>query len=193
MKSYRFRIKYLLKGVNVAKFDDMPKIPQRTTPSFAFSNLERAIKECCARRKFGKKEAEDVYEFFQKDGEMRCVYCGSNEVSRWDHLVSINDGGETVVGNMVPACQKCDDSKRNMNYEEWMKSAVPGSPKSRNVFDIDKRIEKIQQYMDEYHYVPKNFIEKLSNEGQEEFKKLKRDIEHLDNKVKEFIEKYKFE
>ena len=80
----------------------LPRVPGRTTPGFAFSILDRAISECLSRRQFGAVEIKQVIEFFDIDPP-ECVFCGATPVSRWDHLVPINGGGETLLGNMVPA------------------------------------------------------------------------------------------
>ena len=104
----------------------LPLSPQKTTTGFAFSNVERALQESLANRQFGQQEMRKVIEFF---GLPLCVYCGSNEIKRWDHLVAVKNGGETVIGNMVPACAKCDDSKRDIAFDVWMQSDSPNSPK----------------------------------------------------------------
>ena len=70
--------------------------------------------------------------FFGKNPP-ECVFCGNREVKRWDHLVPVMKGGETVLGNMVPACARCDDSKQAFPFEEWMVSDAKWSPKSRGV------------------------------------------------------------
>lgn len=116
--------------------------PQRTTLSFAFSYVDRALHEGLAKRKFGADEMGEIAAFFGSQ-PLQCVYCGSTEVTRWDHLVAVMKGGETVLGNMVPACQKCDDSKRDLAFDEWMQSDSPSSPRSRGIADVNARIELI--------------------------------------------------
>ena len=115
---------------------DLPRAPQRTTIGFAFSSVERALQEEFADRKFGKAEIESILAHF--GNPPKCAYCG-DEVRRWDHLVPVREGGETVIGNMVPACARCDDSKRNEPFQKWMLSDVRFSPKSRQVSDINER------------------------------------------------------
>ena len=78
----------------------LPRVPQRTTTGFSFSNVERAIQEGFARRQFGKAEIRQVLAFFGDPSQ--CVYCGSPDVRRWDHVVPVREGGETVLGNIVP-------------------------------------------------------------------------------------------
>src|SRR5687767_7943079 len=93
-----------------------PKTPGRCTPSFAFSYVDRAIREGIGRRLFGIAEQDLAIDFF--GGEpATCVYCGSVDFDRWDHVVPVRAGGETVLGNMVPACQPCDDAKQHFAYD----------------------------------------------------------------------------
>jgi len=129
----------------------LPLSPQRTTTGFAFSYIERALQESLASRQFGQNEMKRVLEYFELDPP-QCVYCGSSEIKRWDHLIAVKNGGETVLGNMVPACSKCDDSKRDLPFEVWMQSDYPGSPKRRGVFDIQTRIERINAYVRHFEY-----------------------------------------
>lgn len=124
----------------------LPRAPQRITPSFAFSYIERAIQEGLKLRKFGLSEMDDVVRFFFDQRDPECVYCGSPEVRRWDHVVPVMQGGDTVVGNMVLACAQCDDSKQAADFEQWMNGDAPRSPKSRGVSDIDNRVRRIRDY-----------------------------------------------
>jgi 5-methylcytosine-specific restriction endonuclease McrA len=85
-------------------------------------------------------------------------------VSRWDHLVSIYQGGETVLGNMVLSCAPCDNSKGKQPFDVWMRSAAPGSPASRGVADIEARIDRIRAYVAHYCYVVRPLEERLDAE-----------------------------
>ena len=53
-----------------------------------------------------------------------CVYCGkSYELSQLtlDHVIPRSAGGETIVSNMVPACEKCNQKKASNNWKDFMK------------------------------------------------------------------------
>ena len=50
---------------------------------------------------------------------------------RWDHVVPVAKGGDTVVGNMVIACSRCDYSKQASEFERWMNGDWRGCPKER--------------------------------------------------------------
>jgi 5-methylcytosine-specific restriction endonuclease McrA len=86
------------------------------TGSRAFLVLERAMKERLLARSFGTDERMSALQYFKEVGVTGCIYCDREAPERWDHLIPIRDGGATVIGNMVPACQLCDDSKSSKHY-----------------------------------------------------------------------------
>jgi hypothetical protein len=141
----------------------LPRAPQRTTPGFAFSILDRALTECLGARQFGQEEMAKVLTFFEM-GQPECVFCGSPEVARWDHLVAVTRDGETVLGNMVPACARCDDSKRSLPFDEWMAHEAEGSPRSHGIDDIAGRIERIKAYVQHFGYQVRPLHERLTEE-----------------------------
>ena len=140
---------------------NLPRVPQRTTPGFAFSMVERALNDCLGRRQFGKPEQAEVLALFFGTGEPECVYCGSPEIWRWDHVVPVMQGGEAVLGNMVPSCPRCDDSKRDLPFEEWMVSDARWSPATRQVPDVQQRAERISEYVQHFGYAPRTLEQRL--------------------------------
>ena len=132
----------------------LPKVPGRTTPSFGFSYIERSLKDCLRKRQFGKEEKRQVSGFFARwEPQPSCVFCGSCDVKRWDHLVPVSQNGATVLGNMVLACAQCDDSKGGRSFDEWMVSDVPKSPLNRGIPTIKQRVERIKSYIKASGYV----------------------------------------
>ena len=171
-------------------YGTVPLAPQRKTPGGVYSDVERGLKECLASRRFTKTEMKRILDFFGKSPP-ECVYCGSKDVGRWDHLVSIRDGGETVFGNIVPACQKCDDSKVSMEFELWMKSDRPMSPKTRHIPDIKRRIEKIKEYVSKSGYKVRALEKRLNENELKELYKI-RDLNDRSRKLTEkLIEDYR--
>jgi len=165
---------------------DLPLSPSRTTTGFAFSTLDRAIREGIAKRKFGKAEKEEVLDFFDNHPP-ECAYCGSKDVKRWDHIVPIRSGGDTVVGNMVLACSRCDDSKQHLEFEEWMKSSSRFSPQSLGVKDFQNRIKKIKSYMDHFGYQPRPLDERLDSVERETLDEILESIEKIRLELEELI------
>ena len=167
----------------------IPLVPGRTTPGFAFSMVERALSECLGRRDFRMPEIEKTLTFFNQENP-ECVFCGSPDVKRWDHLVPIKSRGETVIGNMVPACAQCDDSKRDMPFDQWMISNNQYSPKMRGIPDVDVRRSRIQGYIDHYNYRPRDFEERLSPEELERLKLIQASLREMRCQIDQLIQDY---
>ncbi|KAA6329713.1 CRISPR-associated endonuclease Cas9 [termite gut metagenome] len=84
--------------------------------------------------------------------DMRCIYCG-NPMTEWDHLFPLvedrrSTGYISEIRNLVPACGKCNQSKGNSDWKEWMIGDAPQSPKTRNIPDLDHRIGLIEKYIE---------------------------------------------
>jgi hypothetical protein len=82
--------------------------------------------------------------------DVRCAYCGDAS-TEWDHLrpLVLNrrpTGFISEIANLVPACGKCNQSKGNKPWREWMISAAPRSPTGRKIADTDQRIARIESY-----------------------------------------------
>jgi len=48
-----------------------------------------------------------------------CTYCGSAEKISIDHVIPLSRGGAHGIGNLVPACLKCNLSKNAKTIMEW--------------------------------------------------------------------------
>lgn len=82
--------------------------------------------------------------------DVECAYCGDPS-TEWDHLRAIVQnkqptGQVTEIGNLVPACGKCNQSKGNKNWRAWMLSDAPLSPKTKGVNDLEYRIGRLEEY-----------------------------------------------
>jgi HNH endonuclease len=82
--------------------------------------------------------------------DVRCSYCG-DPASEWDHLrpLVVNrrpTGYISEIGNLVPSCGKCNQSKGNKGWEAWMRGSARLSPASRGVEDMDIRIDRLRRY-----------------------------------------------
>lgn len=72
----------------------------------------------------------------------RCAYCGSDEKLTYDHVHPFIKGGDFFVGNIIPACRKCNSSKGASSMEEWYKSKE---------FYSESRFNKIDKYINKYN------------------------------------------
>jgi hypothetical protein len=116
---------------------------------------------------------DEVLRFFFDGRDPECVYCGSEDVRRWDHLVPVMAGGDTTVGNMVLACSQCDDSKQATEFEQWMTGDAPRSPLSRGVLDIESRVERIREYVRHHNYVVISLIKRLDRRESDELQEIR--------------------
>lgn len=131
-------------------------------------NVLRALREIVASSHLmTKKEWADTLQEF--DG--RCAYCGSlptaaNRGIVADHLIPVTEYGELVVGNTVPACQTCNDSRGNRDWRAFIQSRFPDEAASR--------IAKIEAHVGRYNYIPASPESSLTAQELEEYRDLLR-------------------
>jgi hypothetical protein len=82
--------------------------------------------------------------------DVRCAYCG-DKASEWDHLRPLVSkrrptGFITEIANLVPACGKCNQSKGNKQWREWMLSKARLSPTGRGTAGIAQRVTCLENY-----------------------------------------------
>ena len=96
-------------------------------------------------------ELANAFSLLKLDADdLRCVYCGDRS-TEWDHFYPVMRKGQptgylTRIQNLVPACGKCNQSKGNRNWKDWMKSTAPLSPTTRGVTKLSKRIKQLQSF-----------------------------------------------
>jgi hypothetical protein len=164
----------------------LPGTPGRTTPGFSFSIVERSLRDCIAERRFGKSEAQTASDFF--DGA--CAFCGG-PIERWDHLVPVSVGGDTVLGNMVPACAKCDDSKQGLEFESWTRGSAPSPPASRGVEDVEGRVSRIREYVSAYGYQARGPHDRLTPDELRQYEIIRTDLKRARDDIDEFLRMYR--
>jgi hypothetical protein len=82
--------------------------------------------------------------------DVRCAYCGDRK-TEWDHLRPIVSGRRPTgyiseIANLVPACGKCNQSKRNADWRDWTLSNANGSPTARAIADVGTRAARLDDY-----------------------------------------------
>jgi len=114
-----------------------------------------------------RKEWEDLKSRF--DG--RCAYCDEfpaqeNRGIVPDHLIPIEQYGELVLGNTVPACQRCNDSRGKADWKVFLETKYPA--------EAPVRTARIAEYVRQYPYVPVTPPQALAAEEVEEFEAILR-------------------
>jgi len=96
-------------------------------------------------------ELADAFSILKLDADdLRCVYCGDTS-TEWDHFYPAMRDGQptgylTRIQNLVPACGKCNQSKGNRDWRDWMTSTAPLSPTTRGVKKLGQRIKRLQSF-----------------------------------------------
>lgn len=93
-------------------------------------------------------EALRILQLSAKD--LRCTYCG-DVASEWDHLRPLvikhrPTGFITEISNLVPSCGKCNQSKGNKPWREWMTGKAPRSPRARGIRNLEARLDRLARY-----------------------------------------------
>lgn len=72
-------------------------------------------------RKSARQISQQVsWNVFRRDG-YRCRYCGRDDVPLTvDHLVLWEEGGPSIERNLVAACKKCNKTRGNTPYAQWL-------------------------------------------------------------------------
>lgn len=68
----------------------------------------------------------------------KCCYCGKRKVLSQDHFISVHNGGEYTINNIVPACKTCNSGKQEKDFFEW----YPNQP-----FYSEVRQKRILKYL----------------------------------------------
>ncbi|PAD35827.1 HNH endonuclease [Terribacillus saccharophilus] len=97
-----------------------------------------------------EKELEEVLALLGMTEGVRCAYCGG-ESTEWDHFRPLvrnkkPTGYISEIQNLVPACGKCNQSKGNKYWREWILSDARLSPKTRAVEHLDVLVNQLEKY-----------------------------------------------
>jgi hypothetical protein len=83
--------------------------------------------------------------------DVRCAYCGDRK-TEWDHLRPLvvkqrPTGFISEIANLVPACNKCNQSKGNWPWRKWMLGTkAKHSPTARGIADVAARMERLEAF-----------------------------------------------
>lgn len=121
-------------------------------------NVRRGLREIVAPdHRVSKQEWALVLAEF----DSTCAYCGTTATAENrgivpDHLVAVTDFGELVPGNIVPACQTCNDSRGNKPWRTFLASRFPA--------DAANRVARIEGYIAVHNYSPRSPEASLASE-----------------------------
>ena len=80
------------------------------------------LKKVILRKSTRQIETSVMWEVFRRDN-YTCLYCGNNKVPMTvDHVVLWEEGGPSIVKNLITSCRKCNNTRGNMQFEDWLES-----------------------------------------------------------------------
>lgn len=78
------------------------------------------ISKAVVRKSTRQIEQGISWRVFKRD-HYACRYCGNDDVPLTvDHLVLWEEGGPSTVENLVAACRKCNKTRGNLQYADWL-------------------------------------------------------------------------
>lgn len=120
-RKYRLNNKEKLRIKSKKYQSNNPKIHALSSKKYQLANKEKYRDYANTRR--ARKISNGVYEISTKElnklYKSSCFYCGSNNSIQADHIIPISKGGQHSIGNLVPACAKCNNSKKDKFLIEW--------------------------------------------------------------------------
>lgn len=134
------------------KYTDVFKMPKATTIMARTSSITNSfvngIIPCIAP---AEEEIKRVLNILGMDKDnVKCSYCG-DKCTEWDHFRPLvidkrPTGYISEINNLVPACGKCNQSKGNKYWKDWILSDAQLSPKTRNIYNLDTIIENLENF-----------------------------------------------
>jgi hypothetical protein len=96
------------------------------------------------------EQIDEALAILEMSDQVVCAYCGDRS-TEWDHLRPLvidqrPTGYISEIHNLVPACGKCNQSKGNSYWREWMLGPARLSPRTRGIADIDDRAQRLIAY-----------------------------------------------
>lgn len=93
----------------------------------------KAIVRKCQRQIDGQV----MWRVFKRDG-YKCRYCGNSGIPLTvDHLILWEEGGPSIDKNLITACRKCNKTRGNTSYVDWLNHPVYRKV-SRNLTEAEK-------------------------------------------------------
>lgn len=89
--------------------------PEKYKATRAASRSKRRAREANVVGTVTSKEIKNLKTEYCK----LCAYC-LQPATTIDHIVPLNDGGQNVLDNLVPACRSCNSSKQDAPLLVWM-------------------------------------------------------------------------
>lgn len=79
-----------------------------------------ALVKAILRKSQRNIDASVSWKVYKRDG-YACRYCANDDVPLTvDHLVCWEEGGPSIESNLLASCKKCNKTRGNLPYAEWL-------------------------------------------------------------------------
>lgn len=112
-------------GTSKPNAEDTLKRPRKDAArykSIAIGNAQNALVRNLLGRLGDHSFTQADWERVRDNFGNRCAYCGEADKLEMEHAIPINMEklGEHHLGNLVPACKRCNSDKGNKDYAEFL-------------------------------------------------------------------------
>jgi 5-methylcytosine-specific restriction endonuclease McrA len=110
----------------------------------------------------GKAYRQIRWNWLLKEWNGRCAYCGGVPTTE-DHIIPRSKGGKDAWWNVIPACQPCNQAKRDMSLREFLedkkkiykriiawRQSLPKAAPFSNIITYDEVVEARMQKYDRF-------------------------------------------
>ncbi|WP_179394718.1 HNH endonuclease [Lacticaseibacillus absianus] len=136
------------KGKEVVDFEVENALLKRAKGFETVEETEELIEDTGQKKRHDEVPAltEDDWTFAKAYFAGACAYCGRETDLTKDHLDPLENGGKLDRFNVVPACQRCNSSKKDRQWLAWF---------GKQKFYDKQRAAKITDYIDLMLRLPK--------------------------------------
>lgn len=86
------------------------------------ANDDGNLKKAVIRKSTRQIESRVSWNVYRRDG-YKCRYCGNDKTPLTvDHLILWEKGGPSTEDNLVACCKRCNKTRGNTEYVEWLRS-----------------------------------------------------------------------
>lgn len=106
------------------------------------------IKKIVLRKTTRQIDQKVSWAVYKRD-DYKCRYCGADSVPLTvDHLVLWEDGGPSIMDNLVSSCRRCNKTRGNTPYKDWLNSAFYQNLSKGITDSVKKKNFEILQILD---------------------------------------------
>lgn len=104
-------------------------------------NVLAGIPKAIMRKSLRAIDQNITWQVYAADN-FKCRYCGRTGIPlSVDHVDLWENGGATIIGNLLTACKRCNKLRGNMEYGDWLASSQYAEL-SKGITDTTKELNK---------------------------------------------------